>query len=86
MFINYKTAIASAALVGLVILLMHMFARADGFRSKEEKQETAASMLAMGVPTYKGLKMLGLDGAEYYDARQLWNRNKYTRRNIESML
>jgi hypothetical protein len=72
-------------IIGLVFLIY--FTQAEGFRSSDEKLNVAGKLLAMTVkPGYDSARRLGLDGAEFYQVRQLWNKNKFTAGNIAGVL
>jgi hypothetical protein len=58
----------------------------DGFRSNEERQELAKKVVAGGEPRYEPLKNMGLDGAEYYEVRQLWNHKRFTQHGVANVL
>ncbi len=74
------------AIVVIILLIVASAMRTDGFRSPEQKQAVAKQLVAAGEPRFESLRNLGLDGAEYYGARQLWHKNKYTPANLAKVL
>lgn len=76
--------------IGLLILcvaFLLFYNRHEGFRSQEEKNILADRLVAPLVkPEYEAMKATGLDGAEFYEVRQLWNKQKYTKENIAKAL
>jgi hypothetical protein len=74
---------------GIITILAFLlyFGRRDGFRNDNEKRVVAGKLIAYPQkPGYETARSLGLDGAEFYQVRQLWNNNKYTEKNITSVL
>lgn len=65
-----------------------LVSRNDGFRSQQEKTQLASRLTSGGgqKPEFEAMKSMGLDGAEYYTVRQLWNNNKFTKSNIVKVL
>jgi uncharacterized protein YggT (Ycf19 family) len=81
--------IKHACAIIVIFIIMIMILRSmcnDGFRSYQEKKNIARKLVTIGEPVYKVFKKNNLDGVEYYDAKQLWNKNEYNVDNIESML
>jgi len=76
------------ALAITAVALLIFLGRSEGFRSQEEKSAIAARMTTVPVqkPEFEAMKSIGLDGAEYYSVRQLWNNRKFTKDNIAKVL
>lgn len=71
----------------VAIAFFIFFDRRDGFRSSNEKLVVAGKLIALPQkPGYETARSLGLDGAEFYQVRQLWNDKKFTERNIAKVL
>lgn len=71
----------------IAIAFFIFFNQRDGFRSDQEKRIVAGKLMALPEkPGYETARSLGLDGAEFYQVRQLWNDQKYTRGNISKVL
>lgn len=58
----------------------------DGFRSKVQKIKLSERVVKKGKPSHSTFKNMGLDGVEYYDAKQLWKQNKYDVQNVSRIL
>lgn len=77
--------IIGALIVGLAFFIY--FGQLDGFRNTSEKHVVAGKLVALTQkPGYETARSLGLDGAEFYQVRQLWNNKKFTEKNISSVL
>jgi hypothetical protein len=77
------------ALLVLGVAFLLFCDRSEGFRSQEEKNNLASRLVAGGSrmkPEYEAMKTAGLDGAEFYEVRQLWNNQKFTKENIAKVL
>lgn len=74
-----------AIIILLVMCTIHCITD-DGFRSDREKMDIARDIIKHGKPQYSTFKRNGLDGVEYYDAKQLWKRDKYNVNNIVDIL
>jgi hypothetical protein len=70
----------------LVIVAVARCSSTDGFRSAAQKNTIARSLVSDGEPRYETFKKRGLDGVEYYDAKQLWNKRRYDVKNIVEIL
>ena len=84
------SSICSAMLCGflivILIVMLSSYLCVDGFRSSKEKNTIAQRLVKTGQPVYERFKSMGLDGVEYYDAKQLWRKNKYDVKNIREIL
>ena len=77
----------AVALLILGVVFILLYDHRDGFRSQEEKNILAGRLTEPHVkPNYETMKASGLDGAEFYEVRQLWNNQKYTKENIAKVL
>lgn len=76
------------ALLIVAVAFLMLVGHNDGFRSQEEKTRLASQLTSGGgqKPEFEAMKSIGLDGAEYYTVRQLWNNNKFTTGNIVKVL
>lgn len=79
------------ALLVLGVAFLLFYGHHEGFRSQEEKNNLASRLVTGGggssvKPEYEAMKTVGLDGAEFYEVRQLWNNQKYTKENIAKVL
>jgi hypothetical protein len=80
-------SILYAIIIAIILIIFIYFTSGfDGFRSPTEKHNLAKLLATSGEPEFTKMKRLGLDGAEYYEARQLWRKNKYSPREIEGVL
>jgi hypothetical protein len=70
----------------IILIIVIIIPYDDGFRSHQEKRRIASELIADGQPTFEAFRKKGLDGVEYYDSKQLWNRRKYNMRNVTSIL
>lgn len=77
--------IIGALIMGLAFFIF--FDKRDGFRSLDEKRVVAGKLIALPQkPGYETARSLGLDGAEFYQVRQLWNDKKFTEKHISNVL
>ena len=77
----------TVALLILGVTLLLFCGHHEGFRSQDEKNKLASRLVDPLIkPNYEAMKVVGLDGAEFYEVRQLWNNKKYTKENIIKML
>jgi hypothetical protein len=60
----------------VVLLLLLLFGKSDGFRSPEEKRNLAERVVSSGEPTMEKFRSIGLGGVEYYDAKKLWRKRQ----------
>jgi hypothetical protein len=76
------------ALLILGVAFLIFWNHKEGFRSQSEKTAIASKLTSQAGsrPEFEAMKSIGLDGAEFYEVRQLWNKNKFTRENIEKVL
>ena len=58
----------------------------DSFRTQEEKRSLASHLIKNGEPNFHDYKLLGLDGAEFYEGKQLWRKNKYNETFLSKIL
>lgn len=74
-----------ALIMGIAFFIF--FNRRDGFRSDHEKRVVAGKLMTLSEkPGYETARSFGLDGAEFYQVRQLWNDKKYTENHITKVL
>ena len=75
------------ALLILGVAFLLFYDNHEGFRSQNEKKILAGRLTDPRVkPNYEAMKAAGLEGAEFYEVRQLWNNQKYTKENIANVL
>lgn len=75
------------AFVLIILMLIYKCVSSDGFRSDSEKLSLASQIVKNTEPNRDQFRALGLDGVEYYDAKQLWNTpNKFTVKNVAKIL
>lgn len=72
----------------IVILLITIISHTctEGFRTNANKIILSERIVRKGKPVYSNFKNMGLDGVEYYDAKQLWNNKKYDITNLKNIL
>jgi ammonia channel protein AmtB len=75
-----------AVIIIIIIIILLPLTCNDGFRSSQEKKKIARELIVKGEPKYEMFRKKGLDGVEYYDAKQLWNSNSYSSNTIEGIL
>ena len=82
------SCIKYACTIVITILIVIIMTRTcnEGFRSSQEKKKIAKELVVKGQPKYETFRKKGLDGVEYYDAKQLWNQDKYNFNHIEGIL
>lgn len=74
-----------ALIMGIAFFIF--FHQRDGFRSNQEKIVVAGKLMSLPEkPGYETARSFGLDGAEFYQVRQLWNNRKYTEKDIVKVL
>jgi hypothetical protein len=81
----YMAALCGFLIVILLITIV-MSTCTDGFRSPSQKINMSHAIVNKGEPVYSQFKNMGLDGVEYYDAKQLWNKKKYNVKHIRKIL
>jgi hypothetical protein len=76
------------ALLILGVAFLIFWNHREGFRSQNEKVAIASKLTSQAgnKPEFDTVKSMGLDGAEFYTVRQLWNDHKFTKENIEKVL
>jgi hypothetical protein len=79
-----KCMLLIAIMITIIIAIVNY--NSEGFRSPEKKSMLATMLVDKGQPMYETFKKNGLDGVEYYDAKQLWNKQDYTLHSLESIL
>ena len=57
-------------LIAIIIIIAMCKYNSEGFRSSKEKSKLATILITKGKPIYETFKKNGLDGIEYYDAKQ----------------
>jgi hypothetical protein len=81
--------------IGLFVIMIILFSYmtrdetvllCDGFRNAEQKKDIAERLVAAGRPNRDAFRAGELDGVEYYDAKQLWQNNKYSSEHIQGIL
>jgi hypothetical protein len=90
LYVRLTRAPMSACAIALAIvavMLLLWYTHADGFRSDADKKYIGGVIVARGQPTYSNARALGLDGAEYYQVRQLWHTgDRFTQANVSKVL
>lgn len=76
------------ALLILGVAFLMFLNHSEGFRSQNEKKAIATKLTTGGgqKPEFEAMKSIGLDGAEFYTVRQLWNDHKFTSENVAKVL